>query len=194
MPFRPMTLPSPGGDKTIDEELEDIPEEVSEEVFEEEMDDTPPPPPLPPHEFLKREHTWRAGVKKGETSICVTLSAPPYEFTRKTNKEGDCTVTFICKDCKQMGKLVTCKVFKTADEDDEALDKYDIFDETWPLAEDHLCAPSGFNKMVAQCRKSIMEAIGAKPSQPMPAIYPLFRNVCLHMSHLYVMPLCTAAI
>ena len=84
-------------------------------------------------------------------------------------------MTFICKDCKQMGKLVTCKVFKTADEDDEALDKYDIFDETWPLAEDHLCAPSGFNKMVAQCRKSIMEAIGTKPSQPMPALYNLMR-------------------
>ena len=54
VPFRPTTLPSPCGDKTIDEELEDTPKEISEE----DIDVTPPPPPpLPPHKFLKREHT-----------------------------------------------------------------------------------------------------------------------------------------
>lgn len=156
LPWRPMTLPSPGGDRTIDEELEDIPEDISEEVSEDELNDTPPPlPPLPPHEFLKREHTWRAGAKKGEKSVFVTLSAPPYEFTRKTNEEGDCTVTFNCKDCKQLGKLVTCQVFKTANKEYKALDRYDVFEESWPLAEVHVCAPSGFNKMVVQCRKNV---------------------------------------
>ena len=51
------------------------------------------------------------------------------------------------------GKLVFCKLFNTANEDNKALEKYNIFKETWPLAEDHMCAPSGFNKIVAQCRK-----------------------------------------
>ena len=178
LPWRPMTLPSPGGDRTINEELEDIPEDIPGDISEEdELDDTPPPlPPLPPHEFLKREHTWTTGAKKGETSVFVTLSAPPYQFTRKTNKQGDGTLTFICKECRQMGKIVSCQVFKTTNEDNEALDRYDIFEETWPLAEDHMCAPSGFNKHIAQCKKSILDAIKANPSQPMPALYNLMRS------------------
>ena len=47
VPFRLMThLPLPGGHRTIDEELEDIPEEI----YKEETEDTPPsPPPLPPY-------------------------------------------------------------------------------------------------------------------------------------------------
>ena len=53
------------------------------------------------------------------------------------------------------GKLVFYKLFNTANEDNKALEKYNIFKETWPLAiaGDHMCAPSGFNMIVAQCRK-----------------------------------------
>ena len=132
VPFRLMTLPSPGGDRTIYEELEaipedipeNIPEDISEDVSEDDLDDTPSPlPPLPPHEFLKREHTWTSGANKGETSVFVILSAPPYKFT--------------------------CQGFKTTYEDDKALDKYDFFQETWPLAEDHIGTPSGFSKIIA---------------------------------------------
>lgn len=62
---------------------------------------------------------------------------------------------FNCKECKQLGKLVTCQVFKTANKEYKALDRYDVFEESWPLAEVHVCAPSGFNKMVVQCRKNV---------------------------------------
>ena len=48
------------------------------------------------------------------------------------------------------GKVVFCKFFNTADEDNKALEKYNIFKETWPLAGDYMCAPSGFNKIVAK--------------------------------------------
>ena len=55
------------------------------------------------------------------------------------------------------GKNVSCQVFLTTNEDDKALDMYDIFEESWPLAEDRMCAPSGFHKYIAGCKKSILD-------------------------------------
>ena len=78
-----MTLPSPGGDRTIDEEIEDIPEDIPGDISEEdELDDTPPPlPPLPPHEFLKREQE-RRNIRFLSLSLLLRT-----KFTRKTSKK-----------------------------------------------------------------------------------------------------------
>ena len=97
LPWRPMTLPSPGGDRTIDEEIEDIPEDIPGDISEEdELDDTPPPLPLlPPHEFLKREHTWTTGAKKGETSfLSLSLLLRTNSHRKQARRQQTCKMSF----------------------------------------------------------------------------------------------------
>ena len=59
---------------------------------------------VPPHTFVFKEHKWTRGMKVGQVSHFVTLHAPPYQYTRKTNTIDDGIVTFICKGCRRLGK------------------------------------------------------------------------------------------
>ena len=75
---------------------------------------------IPNHTFLFHPHTWRSGAKAGQTDYWVTLSAPPYEFTRKTNTDGDGTCKCICKGCRNLGEYVSCRVFNTVTDPDDS--------------------------------------------------------------------------
>ena len=119
---------------------------------------------FPHHYFCYKMEEYKTGTKKGKSHDVVTLTVPPREFKRRTNKKNG--AYFSCNDCQKEGHNRYAYAVKTGIINKDGIEELKL--ETLP---EHECSPESTNHLIKQFSQMLHEAIGKDPTRPIPQIY-----------------------